>query len=677
MAMKRARRRMSLTGAERIASPAGMPAGADTFDVKKGSKKLQLSVGTMGLQLFAGGKPLENMLYAKMQGWAEDEAGGSGLRIELTGSDKPVTLKTDSAATLSAVLAKMTEHATALAKLQKPVAPATASIGGQDAAAQSSSNGGSDANRGPAPLSPAAGAQMYDVKKGSKKLQLSVGTMGLQLFAGGKPLENMLYAKMQGWAEDEAGGSGLRIELTGSDKPVTLKTDSAATLSAVLAKMTEHATALAKLQKPVASTSMLKHPEQELVEDSEDDFQSISDLAAIEMAYDTDESDGTDGSYLLDSRRSSRAESELSAVLSVATVNRINQAEVPVAVLSAPLEDGRGTEATGGTGAADTVAGLGAPRPSTSTSSSPTSSAPTTADVGTGLGAEKSAGGTVPTLAEKGSLPEARADFESTSHQVLRVAADVALLKDAVNGILSAIEIEKQAGQLRRTGTETRLRYSRRQRARRADRGLAPPSPEMRGALRASENEWRANQAAVRPSTPPADGPATAVEMVDSLLARIRAASMIAVDRVEHGPQRLPEVAAPAAPSLRQQLSSAAPDLTTPSPLPPTSGAVPSLAPVGSDALLLKEMHETAAASALSPSHVPVTVPSRRRSSVIAFEEQPDDEKLGPLPSSDGPVKKQSLSDRRQARSARRMSLGLAPLVPTVAHVRVETTGLG
>ena len=116
-------RRMSITGS---GSGGGGGAPFASIDAKLGKKKVQVSIGTMGLQLFAGGKPLENYLYAKMEGWSEDVVGGSGLRIELIG-EKPVVLKTDSADTVKVVLEKMTEHATALAsQLRMPEASPTA-----------------------------------------------------------------------------------------------------------------------------------------------------------------------------------------------------------------------------------------------------------------------------------------------------------------------------------------------------------------------------------------------------------------------------------------------------------------------------------------------------------------------------------------------------------------------
>jgi hypothetical protein len=38
--------------------------------VKQGRKtKLQLQVGSMALQVFKGGKPIENIMYQKMDGW--------------------------------------------------------------------------------------------------------------------------------------------------------------------------------------------------------------------------------------------------------------------------------------------------------------------------------------------------------------------------------------------------------------------------------------------------------------------------------------------------------------------------------------------------------------------------------------------------------------------------------
>jgi hypothetical protein len=43
------------------------------------------------------------------------------------------------------------------------------------------------------------GIVSYDVKQGRSKLQLQVGSMALQVFKGGKPVDNMLYKDMASW----------------------------------------------------------------------------------------------------------------------------------------------------------------------------------------------------------------------------------------------------------------------------------------------------------------------------------------------------------------------------------------------------------------------------------------------------------------------------------------------
>ena len=54
------------------------------------------------------------------------------------------------------------------------------------------------------------GMKQYDVKYKHKKRQLQVGSMGLQVFDKGKPVENILYASMNGWEDFE---DRLTIEL--------------------------------------------------------------------------------------------------------------------------------------------------------------------------------------------------------------------------------------------------------------------------------------------------------------------------------------------------------------------------------------------------------------------------------------------------------------------------------
>lgn len=43
------------------------------------------------------------------------------------------------------------------------------------------------------------GIIMYNVKQGRSKLQLQVGTMGLQVFKGGKPIDNILFKDLTSW----------------------------------------------------------------------------------------------------------------------------------------------------------------------------------------------------------------------------------------------------------------------------------------------------------------------------------------------------------------------------------------------------------------------------------------------------------------------------------------------
>ena len=57
---------------------------------------------------------------------------------------------------------------------------------------------------------PVTGQTTYEARQGSKRLELVVGSMALQVSKGGKPVESILYKDMAGWQHD----AGIRETLT-------------------------------------------------------------------------------------------------------------------------------------------------------------------------------------------------------------------------------------------------------------------------------------------------------------------------------------------------------------------------------------------------------------------------------------------------------------------------------
>jgi hypothetical protein len=170
--------------------------------------------------------------------------------------------------------------------------------------------------RAPPPLAPAAvelpvvpdinekrGVQQYDVKRNGKKLELQVGSMGLQLFKSGKPFANYLYASMARW---EGFPKDLVIEFVDGSKDVTIKT---AMAEQIATDMTEHAIKLAAAQKEAkasgdkASSQSQREPPPvvssvEAVDTSKDDVlaglqDAESDQSTVEVDEQLDEPEAT------------------------------------------------------------------------------------------------------------------------------------------------------------------------------------------------------------------------------------------------------------------------------------------------------------------------------------------------------------------------------------------------
>ena len=105
---------MSISGNKAPVVTSEMLGGIKQYEVKKGSKKMQAQVGSMGLQLFAGGKPADNYLYQSMAGWGEEDG---ALQIDFQ-DDTQVILKTADAEEIAEA---MTAEAMKLAKAHKRV----------------------------------------------------------------------------------------------------------------------------------------------------------------------------------------------------------------------------------------------------------------------------------------------------------------------------------------------------------------------------------------------------------------------------------------------------------------------------------------------------------------------------------------------------------------------------
>ena len=115
------RRRMSVNGPPAAGGRRPSIGGQDLFEVRRGSKKLQLSVGGMGLQLLTSkGKPVDSYMYGNMASWSVDD--DDELTIVLDGGVE-VVLEVGSEAAAQEILSQMTSFATALAKASRPDAP--------------------------------------------------------------------------------------------------------------------------------------------------------------------------------------------------------------------------------------------------------------------------------------------------------------------------------------------------------------------------------------------------------------------------------------------------------------------------------------------------------------------------------------------------------------------------
>eukprot|EP01046_Picozoa_sp_COSAG06_P012102 COSAG06_NODE_699_length_12972_cov_41.323390_6_plen_1445_part_00 len=241
----------------------GLP-GQTMYEVKQGSKKLELQVGSMALQMFKGGKPVDNYLYKDMAGWQAQE---DTVYVEIA-DGKELSYTTASAKDADNIIAQMTTNAKALAAAAAAepapaVAPKAVSKEGSD---DDDEEDTLSLTPVPSPAAPAkksmrrrmsvsvglataervvpAGMredEMFECKQGRSSLQLAVGSMALQVFKmDGKPVENILYKDMANWQGEDG---TVEIEVASSAKLIKYTTPRA---EDVVAQMTKRATELAK-----------------------------------------------------------------------------------------------------------------------------------------------------------------------------------------------------------------------------------------------------------------------------------------------------------------------------------------------------------------------------------------------------------------------------------------------
>eukprot|EP01051_Picozoa_sp_SAG22_P004176 SAG22_NODE_217_length_14910_cov_65.532978_6_plen_2053_part_00 len=259
---KKPRRRMSISGGFK-ANVAPAAAQDGMHDVKMKSKKVQVKVGGMGLDVFEKGRKLETHMYMSMLSWGDRPGKGFEI-IPKDGKEIVFTCADDVAKT---IIAEMTSTAKELAASKKEAkkaakeaeaAKADAPEGEEDAGAETTI-----ADRGPtsmgsvdndssiktgvdaAALPAALQDGMHDVKMKSKKVQVKVGGMGLDVFEKGRKLETHMYMSMLSWGDRPGKGFEI-IPKDGKQIVFTCADDVAKT---IIAEMTSTAKELAASKK--------------------------------------------------------------------------------------------------------------------------------------------------------------------------------------------------------------------------------------------------------------------------------------------------------------------------------------------------------------------------------------------------------------------------------------------
>jgi TPR repeat protein len=253
------------------------------FEVYKGTTKMQLQVGSMGLQMIRNGKAMTSVLYEHTLSW---EVIDNKLRLQTTNGTNTYGCMTRQEA--GAISQLMTSNATALADV-KQHAEATASSSlpssvlsplesSASAPAKKSrrrfSISSTDRVTSESAMASMAGS-LYNVD-GRSDLQLQVGSMNIQLFKDGKVVESHLYATMHGWE-----GKGNDLVLLLSEGKTLNYTVGSTHLRNILDTMTKNATALATARR------VAKHKQEEeqklrdvLGDDSEEQDTDSTPIAA-------------------------------------------------------------------------------------------------------------------------------------------------------------------------------------------------------------------------------------------------------------------------------------------------------------------------------------------------------------------------------------------------------------
>ena len=174
------------------------------YDVKQGRTQMQLQVGSLGLQLFKGGKLVDSVLFKDMASWIATE---EMVHVDVPGS-KRLSYSAVSERDADSIVAQMTATARALAKEAKRT---SFSAGGSNPLESISSPALKRTSSASVDLAAAqlgTGVVQYTVKRESARgakggnMQLQVGTLGVQLFRGGTPVENVLLAQIKSWVRN-------------------------------------------------------------------------------------------------------------------------------------------------------------------------------------------------------------------------------------------------------------------------------------------------------------------------------------------------------------------------------------------------------------------------------------------------------------------------------------------
>jgi hypothetical protein len=203
------------------------------FDCRFKGKKRQLRVTQMNLGLFDGQRPVNSWLYEKIDGWEfsvdttvltlnvhkSNAQGNSGLES----IDLKMASDEDGRAALSAiqsmVMGLVQAKKARLRQQKQQREQATSATGsGQStsdhaadettkvsSSAATSASSASGAGRVTATSMLPQGIGLFDAMLGSKSLQLQAGGMGLVVFAGGQPIETLLYTTLAGWEVTKKG----------------------------------------------------------------------------------------------------------------------------------------------------------------------------------------------------------------------------------------------------------------------------------------------------------------------------------------------------------------------------------------------------------------------------------------------------------------------------------------